>query len=407
MKPSNETAPIGVGIVGLGMGASLMLPTLASDSRVHIAGVVEPDDNARTRFAADFGVPSYRDVEELAADPDVDVVYIASPHQFHATQTLAAIRGGCHVLVEKPLALAVDTCLQIADEATRHGVHVIVGHTHAFDPTARAIAAILRSGRLGHLAMINTWNFGPFLYRPRRPEELDTAQGGGIIFNQLPHQVDIIRLLGGGLVHSVRSAVFRLDPDRPTEGSHVTFLEFEDGVAATLVYSGNDYFDTDEWHDWVGELGNQRPSGNHGGARRTLRTISSDQEATEKASRRYGSMKLPLTEATVRQPHFGLLVASCAGGDIRWGPDGPLIYTETGIESVKLSIATAQPDRTAVIDDLHAAITLKQPPTHDAKWGAATMEVCQAILLSASEHREITLEHQVAIQPSARNSTTA
>ena len=44
--------------------------------------------------------------------------------------------------------------------------------------------------------MIAAWNYTNFLYRPRRPEELDTAQGGGILFNQVPHQIDIVRLSG-------------------------------------------------------------------------------------------------------------------------------------------------------------------------------------------------------------------
>ena len=54
--------------------------------------------------------------------------------------------------------------------------------------------------------MINAINYTDYLYRPRRPEELDTAQGGGAVFNQAAHQVDIVRLLGGGRVTSVRAA---------------------------------------------------------------------------------------------------------------------------------------------------------------------------------------------------------
>lgn len=398
MSAVTEPTPIGVGVVGLGMGAMLMVPTLEADERVCIAGVVEPDDEARTLFAEDFDTAPFDTVSELAASPEIDVVYIASPHQFHAEQTLEAVRAGCHVLVEKPLALDVATCLAVAEGADLHGVHVIVGHTHAFDPTARAIDSILRSGRLGDLAMVNTWNFGPFLYRPRRPEELDTSKGGGIIFNQLPHQVDVVRLLGGGLVRSVRSAAFRLDPRRPTEGTHTTFLEFENGAAATLVYSGNDYFDTDEWHDWVGELGNQRPSGNHGGARRALRELPDRTESTQKAGRRYGGSFAPSLKAEEsRQAHFGVLVASCSGGDVRWGPDGPLVYTESGVESVQLPVSAAQPDRTPVIDDVCAAVRLGQAPTHSARWGAATIEVCQAVLRSAHERREVFLEHQVSV----------
>ena len=53
--------------------------------------------------------------------------------------------------------------------------------------------------------MIHSFNYTNYLYRPRRPEELDTAKGGGILFNQVPHQIDTARLLGGGVVESVRA----------------------------------------------------------------------------------------------------------------------------------------------------------------------------------------------------------
>ena len=66
--------------------------------------------------------------------------------------------------------------------------------------------------------MINMFAYGNFLYRPRRPEELDTAQGGGVIYNQAPHQIDIARLLGGGLVRSVRASAWVLGPGPPDRG---------------------------------------------------------------------------------------------------------------------------------------------------------------------------------------------
>ena len=80
---------------------------------------------------------------------------------------------------------------------------------------------IIARGELGRLGMIHSFNYTNFLYRPRRPEELDTSQGGGILFNQVPHQIDTARLLGGGLVRSVRAQASVLDPARPTEGSCV------------------------------------------------------------------------------------------------------------------------------------------------------------------------------------------
>src|SRR3546814_17004539 len=76
--------------------------------------------------------------------------------------------------------------------------------------------------------------------------------------------MDVVRLLGGGLVRSVRAMAWQLAPDRPTEGSHMTFVQFVDGSTASIVYSGYDYFDSDEFHGWVGELGADSTPGGHG-----------------------------------------------------------------------------------------------------------------------------------------------
>ena len=119
---------------------------------------------------------------------------------------------------------------------------------------------LISSGALGRLGMIHSFNYTNFLYRPRRPEELDTARGGGILFNQVPHQIDTARLFGGGLVKSVRAQTTVLDPTRPTEGSCAALLQFENGAAASLVYSGYDYFDSDQWHFGISERGARKKS---------------------------------------------------------------------------------------------------------------------------------------------------
>ena len=168
------------------------------------------------------------------------------------------------------MALTLADCDAIIAAVERANIHLIVGHTHAFDPAVRVMRRIVASGELGALGMIAAWNYTNFLYRPRRPEELDTARGGGILFNQVPHQIDMVRLIGGGRLRSVRAQANALDPARPTEGSAVAFLEFEDGAAASLVYGGYDFFDSDELHFWISERGAPKPPDQHGAARRAL-----------------------------------------------------------------------------------------------------------------------------------------
>jgi phthalate 4,5-cis-dihydrodiol dehydrogenase len=212
--------------------------------------------------------------------------------------------------------------------------------------------------------------------------------------------VDVVRFLAGGLVQSVRSRTWILDPARPTEGSHVTFLDFADGPAATLVYSGYDFFDTDEFHFWIGEEGEHRLSDRHGAARRALRTIGgSDVERALKA--RGGYQGLPATGSPVEkrsQPHFGVLIAGCERADLRVGPHGVLVYEEQGVREVPVLAGTAAPDKETVIEELYQAARCDRPPLHDAAWGMATMEVCLAIQESSRTNTEITLAHQVPLR---------
>ena len=124
-------------------------------------------------------------------------------------------------------------CRAMIDAVERAGVHLIVGHSHSFDAPYRRTREIIAGGEFGKLGMITASNFTDFMYRPRRPEELVTAQGGGVIFSQGAHQIDIVRLLGGGRVRSIRAYTGNWDRDRMTEGAYAALLEFEDGAFAS------------------------------------------------------------------------------------------------------------------------------------------------------------------------------
>lgn len=196
---------IRLGVVGLGRAFTIMLQTFRSDERVRLVAATDPREEARAQFARDFNAPTFESVEALCASDDVDAVYVASPHQMHAEHVAIAARAGKHVLVEKPMAITLAECRTMIDAAESAGVHLIVGHSHSFDAPILHARRMIASGKFGALRMVNALNFTDFLYRPRRPEELDTSQGGGIVFSQGAHQVDIVRLLAGGLGKTLRA----------------------------------------------------------------------------------------------------------------------------------------------------------------------------------------------------------
>ena len=93
-----------------------------------------------------------------------------------------------------------------------------------------------------------------------------------MVFNQAAHQVDIVRLLAGGKVRSVRAFTGNWDRARPTEGAYSCLLGFDDGAFATLTYSGYAHFDSDEFMGWIGEMGQKKDPASYGLAGKALRT---------------------------------------------------------------------------------------------------------------------------------------
>lgn len=383
-----------LGVAGLGRAFSVMLPTFTGDPRVALVAAADTRAEARRRFAADFAANSYATVDQLCEDPAVDAVYIATPHQFHAQHAVIAARHGKHLLIEKPIALNLDECSVIIEAARSARVHLVVGHSHSFNAPIRRLRDLVASGDFGAVRMINTFNYTDYLYRPRRLEELDTAQGGGAVFNQAAHQVDIVRLIGGGRVAQVRAATGAWDPARPTEGAYSALLTFADGAFASLTYSGYGQFDSDEFQGWIGEMGQKKTPY---AANRPPSFANAQDEASFKNARNYGgaAYKPSATQALAHQ-HFGTLVVSCERGDLRAMPDGVMIY-QNGAARLDPVPPPSVP-RVEVIDELYGAIVSGEAPLHDGPWAKATLEVLLAILRSAREGRDVTLEYQFGLR---------
>ena len=215
-------SPLRIGVIGLGRAFTLMLPTFLAHPLVELVAASDPREQARRRFAEDFQAPAYDDAERLCADPRVQAIYIASPHEFHASHVQMAARHRKHVLVEKPMSTSIADCRAMIEAARQAGIQLLVGHSHSFDLPYQRTRELIGSGAFGAVRMINAINFTDFVYRPRRPNELDTGGvGGGVVLSQAAHQVDIVRLLAGSPAVSVRAMTASLDPSRPTKGEEL------------------------------------------------------------------------------------------------------------------------------------------------------------------------------------------
>jgi phthalate 4,5-cis-dihydrodiol dehydrogenase len=383
--PHDFTQPVKLGVIGLGMAGATMVHAAALHPGVRIAAAADPQPDPRAAFTRDFAAAAFADARQVCERRDVEAVYIATPHQFHREHAVLAAECGKHVIVEKPMALSLEDCDAMIEAADRNKVHLIVGHTHGFDPAVREMQRIIGSGAVGTLGLVAMWNYTNFLYRPRRPEELDTSRGGGILFNQIPHQIDTLRVLGGD-ISSVRATARQLDPSRPTEGLASALLQFRSGAAATITYSGYDHFDADEFHFWIAESGAPKPADRHGAARRALLDRGEDESVLRVRNFALGARP---HEPPAHQPHFGAMIVTCADADLRASRDGVLVYGRDGVREIALPRRPGVPGRREVLDDLYGAVRHGRTPLQDARFGRATLTTALAILQSSNERREV------------------
>lgn len=385
MSNQGGTVPnLRLGIAGLGLAGAFMIRAAAAHPYIELCAGMDPLPRPRDAFARQFGAKAYEDFEALCRDTSVEAVYIASPHRFHAAQAIEAMEQGKHVLVEKPLALTLEECDAVVKAAARTGMQLIVGHTHAFDPSIREMRRIVQSGELGRLGMILSFNYNDFLLRPHRDDEFDPEKGGGIAFNQLAHQIEVVRALGGP-VRAVRASIGTLDSARSAPGNCMAFLDFESGAAASLVFSAYDFFDSDEWHHWIAEGGANKAPHRHGSTRKAFLARSSDVDAHEDLA--FGGRTLPTEQPSL--PHFGLIIATCEQGDMRFSPSGILVHGLNGTREIEVPRGTGRPGQGDALDALWLAVRKGVPSIHDAKWGRDTVAVILAVLESSRTRQEI------------------
>lgn len=387
---------MGLGIAGIGGGATAMLPAFLRHPNIKIAAGADIDADVLTRFASDFQCKSYDNIEAMCSNSEVDIVYIATPNHFHTEHAVTALEHKKHVLLEKPMTLTIEEADTIIAAADRNNVALAVNVKHSFEPRIQKIRSFVQNGELGNLRMLHNWYYNDWIYRPRTEEELNPKLGGGVVWRQGPHQIDIFRTIAGGMVRSVRAMVGTWDDERPVPGCYVAYLEFESGAVAVGVYDGYDHFHSTELvhadHEPKREYGRARSALTAGGG------AASELEA--KRSARYGGASqvqgAKRTPAQIKNAMWvlgGPMLVNFDRGDLRLTPDGLSVYGHDRKHDIEFPID--RDGRDGVIDELYNAILANKQPFNNGRWGKATVEVLLAIHSSAAERHDVLLSHQV------------
>ena len=169
--------PLRWGVIGTGWIAERFTSALRLHTTQQVYAVGSRSPQSAQRFAARTGVPTaYGSYEALVADPQVDVVYVATPHNYHLPNALLAVEAGKHVLVEKPLALTGAEGRAIAAAAERAGVFAMEALWTLFLPRFDVVRQLLDDGALGRVDTVMA-DHGQFFADDHRILRADLAGG--------------------------------------------------------------------------------------------------------------------------------------------------------------------------------------------------------------------------------------
>lgn len=199
------------------------------------------DESRGREFAVTYGADKvYTSVERMLVDPEIDIVYVATEVDRHASLTIAAANAGKHVLVEKPMALNTEECLQMIEACRRNGVHLAVAYYARFLPKAQAIRNLIQEGRLGTIVRANLSVVSYYNPDPADPKYWRvTGNGGGNVLADVgTHRLDMLTYFIGRPLRVVGLAD-RLTMGYEAADTETALVQFEQGVHVTVLANAN------------------------------------------------------------------------------------------------------------------------------------------------------------------------
>ena len=237
---------IRVGVAGTGIGVA-HIEALQQAPDVAVTAVCSAQAARAEQTAARFGIPrATTDFRDLLG-PEIDAVVVATPQALHASQALAAVRAGKHVLCEKPLAMSLDEARILRDAARAAGVVHMINHQMRYSAAYARAHELAHAGYLGRLAVADArieMNPVDYLRSPTWSTSkagwfTDAARGGGLLTGSAgPHLVDLLLWYGG----PIAAVTGRLAVTRPNitlaDGQELRDITAEDAFLVLARFAG-------------------------------------------------------------------------------------------------------------------------------------------------------------------------
>ena len=228
-------------VIGYGKVAHIHAEVLREIPESRFVAVCGRDAAKARAFGERHSVAPFTSVEEMVGT-GVEAVVVATPHPAHASVTTAALRAGAHAIVEKPLASSLEDCDAMIEAARAAGRRLaVISQRRLYAPTLRVREAI-DAGKLGRpvLGAVTMLGWRDEAYYRADPWRGSwEGEGGGVLVNQAPHQIDLLQWFMGD-VDELYGAWANLNhPTIEVEDTSVAVLRFRSGALGNILVSNS------------------------------------------------------------------------------------------------------------------------------------------------------------------------
>jgi predicted dehydrogenase len=229
-------------LIGAGKVAHLHARALGALAEAEFVAVCSRNLERAAAFARQYDVRPYADVGTMIRDARVQAVILATPHPAHAAPARDAARAGAHILVEKPLASSLEDCDAMIAAAQRARVKLGVISQRRWYPPVQRVRAAIDAGKIGKPALgmvvLLGWRDQAY-YRADAWRGTWREEGGGVLVNQAPHQLDLLQWFMGPIAEVFAYWDNLNHPYIEVEDTAVATMRFQNGALGSIVVSNS------------------------------------------------------------------------------------------------------------------------------------------------------------------------
>lgn len=226
------------GVIGSGNFVKhFMAPAINKSKETEFVGIFSRSRERAEDFATEFGVKqAYDSLEEMLKNPEIDVVYIASPNSLHAVQTIKAAKAGKNVFCEKPMALTEHDCTNMIKACKKYNVKLGINFQNRYHPAHVLAREYIQSNDIGKIYVAKAqYCHGSMEGRWKGWRNNPDETGAGALVGTGLHPIDLLRFLLDSEIKKIKSLVVNKTEYHKVDEMVYLILEFENGTDATII----------------------------------------------------------------------------------------------------------------------------------------------------------------------------